>query len=84
MLSSILDLPLLMTIGSGIVNFLLFLVELGFYGITLLFTFFIIKGFVNFKIKKFRVSMFLLGVVLCFVIAIGSLSLGYYIGSINI
>ena len=84
MLSSILDLPLLMTIGSGVINFLLILVELGLYGITLLSIFFIIKGFINFKIKKFRVSILLLGVVMSLAIAIGSLSLGYYIGSINI
>lgn len=84
MLSSILDLPLLMTIGSGIVKFLLFLVELGLYGVTLLFISFIIKGFAKFTIKKYRVSILLLGVVLSFVIAIGSLSLGYYIGSINV
>ena len=50
MLSSILDLPLLMTIGSGVINFLLILVELGLYGITLLSIFFIIKGFI--KIPK--------------------------------
>lgn len=80
MLSSILDLPLLETIGSGIVSFLLFLVELGLYGVTLLFIFFIIKGFI--KIPEITGKIFIF--VLFGLLAIGSLSLGYFIGSINI
>ena len=80
MLSSILDLPLLETIGSGIVSFLLFLAELGFYGLTLLFIFFIIKGFI--KIPEIAGKIFIF--VLFGLLAIGSLSLGHLIGSINI
>ena len=82
MLSSILDLPLLMTIGSGVINFLLILVELGFYGITLLSIFFIIKGFI--KIPKISAKIFILGELISTLVAIVSLSLGYFIGSINI
>ena len=80
MLSSILDLPLLETIGSGIVSFLLFLMELGLYGLTLLFIFFIIKGFI--KIPEIAGKIFIF--VLFGLLAVVSLSLGYFIGSINI
>lgn len=82
MLNSILDLPLLMTIGSGVINFLLILVELGLYGITLLSIFFIIKGFI--KIPKISAKIFILGELISTLAAIVSLSLGYFIGSINI
>ena len=80
MLSSILDLPLLETIGSGIVSFLLFLMELGLYGLTLLFIFFIIKGFIKIPEIAGKIFIFVLFVLL----AVVSLSLGYFIGSINI
>ena len=82
MLSSILDLPLLMTIGSGVINFLLILVELGLYGITLLSIFFIIKGFI--KIPKISAKIFIFGELISTLAAIVSLSLGYFIGLINI
>lgn len=80
MFSSILDLPLLETIGSGIVSFLLFLAELGFYGLTLLSIFFIIKGFIKIPEITWKLFIFMLFGLL----AISSLSLGYFIGSINI
>ena len=80
MLSSILDLPLLMTIGSGVINFLLILVELGFYGVTLLSIFFIIKGFI--KIPEITGKIFIF--VLFGLLAFSFLSLGYFIGSISI
>ena len=82
MLSSILDFPLLMTIGSGVINFLLILVELGLYGITLLSIFFIIKGFI--KISKISAKIFILGEIISSLVAVVSLSLGHFIGSINI
>ena len=80
MLSSILDLPLLETIGSGIVSFLLFLVELGLYGLTLLFIFFIIKGFIKIPEIMGKIFIFVVFGLLAFI----CICLGYTIGVINI
>lgn len=80
MVSSYLDFNLLVYIGLNIINFLLFLVELAFYGASLLFVFFIIKGFI--KIPEIMGKIFILMVM--GIAAFICLSLGYTISLIDI
>lgn len=80
MLSSYLNFDLLGVVGLAIIKILLFLVELAFYGASLLFIFFIIKGFIKIPEISGKIFIFVTMGLLAFI----CLSLGYTISLIDI
>lgn len=80
MLSSYFEFDLLGVAGLIIIKILLFLVELAFYGASLLFVFFIIKGFIKIPEIMGKIFIFVVMGLLAFI----CLSLGHTISLIDI
>ena len=80
MLSSYFEFDLLGVVGLIIIKILLFLVELAFYGASLLCIFFIIKGFIKIPEMMGKIFIFVVFGLLAFI----CLSLGYTISLIDI
>lgn len=80
MLSSYFEFDLLGVVGLIIIKILLFLVELAFYGASLLCIFFIIKGFIKIPEMMGKIFIFVVFGLLAFI----CLSLGHTISLIDI
>ena len=80
MLGSYFEFDLLGAVGLIVIKILLFLVELAFYGASLLCIFFIIKGFIKIPEMMGKIFIFVVFGLLAFI----CLSLGYTISLIDI
>ena len=80
MLSSYFEFDLLGVVGLIVIKILLLLVELAFYGASLLCIFFIIKGFIKIPEMMGKIFIFVVFGLLAFI----CLSLGYTISLIDI
>ena len=80
MLSSYFEFDLLGVVGLIVIKILLFLIELAFYGASLLCIFFIIKGFIKIPEIMGKIFIFVVFSLLAFI----CLSLGHTISLIDI
>lgn len=80
MVSSYFEFDLLGVVGLIVIKILLFLVELAFYGASLLCIFFIIKGFIKIPEIMGKIFIFVVFGLLAFI----CICLGYTIGLISI